>query len=137
MSFRLIAKLGLLLVIIGFFMPVACNQNGFEIANSLIKNNNNVFAGILLYVLLISAIVGVLIGVSLLMSKGVAGNIDWIVIIVCIASGLIVYFGSFKSGPDFLKSLKRSSNLESGAYLILIGWIIALGGQLLSKLKNE
>jgi len=52
---------------------------------------------------------------------------DWLVIIVCIASGLIVYFRLLKKGPD----------LQSGAYLILIGWIIALGGQILSKVKNE
>jgi len=126
MSLRFIAKIGLLLVVIGFFMPVACNQNGFEIAKFLVKNNK-AFEGILLYVLLISAIIGVLIGVSLLMNKGFAGNIDWLVIIVCIVSGLIVYFRLLKKGPD----------LQSGAYLILIGWIIALGGQILSAIKKE
>jgi len=126
MSLRFIAKIGLLLVVIGFFMPVACNQNGFEIAKFLVKNNN-ALEGILLYVMLISAIIGVLIGVSLLMNKGFAGNIDWLVIIVCIVSGLIVYFRLLKKGPD----------LQSGAYLILIGWIIALGGQILSAIKKE
>jgi len=126
MSLRLIAKLGLLLVVIGFFMPIACDQNGLKIADYLVKNNQTL-EGILLYVLLISAIIGVLIGVSLLMNKRFAGSIDWLVIIVCIASGLIVYFRLLKDGPD----------LQSGAYLILIGWIIALGGQILSKVKNE
>ncbi|MDR2942727.1 MAG: hypothetical protein LBV17_09080 [Treponema sp.] len=126
LSFRLIAKLGLLLVIIGFFMPVACNQNGFEIANALVKNERAV-EGILMYVLLISAIVGVLIGISIIMSKGIAGDIDWIVIIICIASGLIVYF----------RLLKRIPKLQTGAYLVLVGWIVAFSGQLLSKIRKE
>jgi len=126
MSLRLIAKFGLLLVVIGFFMPIACDQNGLKIAEYLVKNNNS-FEGILLYVLLISAIIGVLIGAFILMNKRLSSGIDWLAIIVCIASGLIVYFRLLKKGPD----------LQSGAYLILIGWIIALGGQILSKLKRE
>jgi len=126
MSFRLIAKFGLLLVIIGFFMPVACNRNGLEIAKFMV-NNKHVFEGLLTYVLLISAIAGVLIGAFLLMGRGGSKSIDWLVIIVCIASGLIVYLGSLKNGPK----------LQTGAYIILIGWIIAFGGQLLSDIKNE
>jgi len=126
MNFRLIAKFGLLLVVIGFFMPVACNRNGLEIAKFMV-NNKHVFEGVLIYALLISAIIGVLIGALLLMNKRLAGGIDWIVVIVCIASGLIVYLGSLKNGPK----------LQNGAYLILIGWIVALGGQLLSKMRNE
>jgi len=126
MSLRLFAKFGLLLVIIGFFMPVACNRNGLEIANFMV-NNKHVIEGILTYVLLISAIIGVLIGDSLLMGRGVSKGVDWLVIIICIASGLIVYLGSLKNGPK----------LQTGAYLILIGWIIAFGGQLLSSIKNE
>jgi hypothetical protein len=61
------------------------------------------------------------------MNRGFASNIDWGVIIICIASGLIVYFRLLKKGPD----------LQSGAYLIVIGWIITFGGQLLSKFKRE
>jgi len=126
MSFRLIAKLGLLLVVIGFFMPVACNMNGLKIADYMM-NSNHTFEGLLIYAMLISAIIGVFIGVLLLMNKRLAGGIDWLMVIVCIASGLIVYLGSLKNGPK----------LQTGAYLILAGWIIALGGQLLSKMKNE
>jgi len=126
MSFRFIAKLGLLLVVIGFFMPVACNRNGLEIANFMV-NHKHVFSGLLVYILLISAIAGVIIGLLLLMNKRLASSVDWLVIIVCIASGLIVYLGS----------LKQIQSLNNGAYLILIGWIVAFGGQLLSKIKNE
>jgi hypothetical protein len=31
---RIISKIGLLFVIIGFFMPISCNLNGFQIALS-------------------------------------------------------------------------------------------------------
>jgi len=126
MSFRFISKIGLLLVVIGFFMPVACNRNGLEIANFMV-NNKHVIEGFLVYILLISAIIGVLIGALLLINKGLSSSVDWLVIIVCIASGLIVYLGS----------LKQIQSLQTGAYLILIGWIVAFGGQLLSRLKRE
>jgi len=133
MNFRFISKIGLLLVVIGFFMPVirffisvAFNRNGLEIASFMV-NNKHVFEGLLIYVLLISAIIGVFIGALLLINKRLASGIDWLVIIVCIASGLIVYLGS----------LKQIQSLQTGAYLILTGWIIAFGGQLLSMLKRE
>jgi len=126
MNFRFISKIGLLLVVIGFFMPVACNKNGLEIASFMV-NNKHVFEGLLIYVLLISAIIGVFVGALLLINKRLASGIDWLVIIVCIASGLIVYLGS----------LKQIQSLQTGAYLILTGWIIAFGGQLLSMLKRE
>ena len=133
MNFRFISKIGLLLVVIGFFMPVirffisvAFNRNGLEIASFMV-NNKHVIEGFLVYILLISAIIGVLIGALLLINKRLASGIDWLVIIVCIASGLIVYLGS----------LKQIQSLQTGAYLILTGWIIAFGGQLLSMLKRE
>jgi len=123
MNFRLIAKLGLLVVIIGFCMPIACDMNGFQIAN-ISMENNDVFTGILLYLLFISAIVGLLIAVFILMNKKLPVMCDWIAIIVCIASGLIVYFSKFNSS---------GFKLQSGAYVILIGWVIALVCQLLSS----
>jgi hypothetical protein len=126
MSFRLIAKIGLLLVVIGFFMPIACDQNGLKIAEYLVRNDQ-VFFGVLLYILLISAIIGVFIGISILMSREPSGGIDWLVVIVCIGSGLYLYF----------KLLKDAPKLQSGAYVILVGWIIALSCQILSKIRSE
>ena len=128
MSFRAIAKLGLLLVIIGFFMPVACDQNGFQIANFFMKNDN-VMQGIFTYLLFISALIGVIIGVLLISrsSIGVSPSIELVIIIVCIASGLIIYFGS----------LENNVRLQNGAYVILAGWIVALVCQVLSIIKRE
>jgi succinate dehydrogenase hydrophobic anchor subunit len=127
MSFRAIAKLGLLLVLIGFFMPVACGNNGFEIAEKMMKVNKTV-PGILTYLVFISALIGVIIGVLIIFRKiSVGSNIDLAVIIVCIASGLIVYFGS----------LENNVKLQNGAYVILAGWIVALACQVLSIMKRE
>jgi len=126
LSFRTIGKFGLLLVIIGFFMPIACDRNGFQLANYMTENDQ-VFEGLLFYLLFISAVVGVIIGALLLMKKEVNPTIDWITIAVCIASGLYIYLTQFKDGPD----------LQNGAYVILIGWIAALVLQIVSKVKKE
>ena len=128
MSFRVIAKCALLLVIIGFFMPVACDRTGFQIAD-FYMNRDNPINGILMYVTFISAVVGLAIGVMLIMGKRLGSNIDWIVIIVCIISGLTVYFSTALSDHNI--------RLQTGAYLILAGWIAALAAQIFSMLKRE
>jgi formate-dependent nitrite reductase membrane component NrfD len=88
--------------------------------------NEATFYGLLMYLLVITALIGVIIGVLLLMKKDVNPNIDWAVIIVCIVSGLIVYF-------KYLEDLE----LQYGAYFILAGWIIALLLQIISKTQKE
>jgi hypothetical protein len=116
-KFRLYSKFALLLVVFGFFMPVACNQNGFELAEILVKGDNSLFLGILMYVLFVAAVLGVIIGIMLLMKKKVNVAYDWITILVSIGSGLIVYFRLFEKAKDAL---------QTGAWVILIGWIVAL-----------
>jgi hypothetical protein len=125
-SFRIIAKFSLLLVIFGFFMPIACDMNGFQIAEYM-TNNNKTFEGLLLYLVFATAVAGVAVGVLLLLGKSINVNVDWIIIIVCIASGLIVYFTQLKDGPD----------LQNGAFVIVAGWIVVLVTQILSKVKGE
>jgi len=125
MNFRIIAKIGLLLVVFGFFMPIACDQNGFQLA-SYMMDNEQPLEGLLLYLLFLSAVAGITIGVLLLMNKTVKIGVDWMIIVVCIASGLIVYFTQLDD-----------VELQNGAYVILAGWIIALVTQIISKVKNE
>ena len=124
MSFRTIGKIGFLFVIIGFLMPIACDQNGFEIAKDMMEYEE-IFSGILLYILFISAIIGCIIGISLAQKKDVSASFQWAVIIICIMSGLIVYF-SHLEGLD----------LQSGAYIILTGWIISLISQFFPNENN-
>lgn len=128
MNFRIIAKFALLLVIIGFFMPVACNQNGFQLADT--AKYNSTFDAILLYLLFFSAVIGFIIGVLLLMKKNVKLVFDWFLLIICIGSGLLAYFNLFGSNFDL-------QYLQSGAYFILAGWIIALIAQIVSATKKE
>ena len=127
-SFRTFGKIGFLLVVIGFFMPIACDSNGFEIAKSL-NNRDETFSAILLYVLFAAAVAGVLIGVLLLLKNKVKLYIDWVCLLACIGSGLALYL------PRLNDRIKPE--LQTGAYVILIGWIIALAAQVISKLNKE
>jgi hypothetical protein len=127
LNFRTIGKFALLLVIIGFFMPIACDQNGFQLAGTL-KDSGSTFNAILMYLLFFSAVAGCIIGVLLLMKKNVKLVFDWVSLLVCIGSGLFVYFNSLRS---------NKIDLQQGAYVILSGWIIALIAQIVSSIKKE
>jgi hypothetical protein len=116
MNLRTIGKIGFLLVIIGFFMPVACDENGFGLAKFFIDDGGReIIFGILMYLVFINAIFGIILGVILLQKREVNITLDWLCLIACIASGLIVFFSQLQDLPE----------LQSGAYMILTGWIIA------------
>ena len=127
MLFRIIGKLGYIFVIIGFCMPITrttsnwyygVSINGFQAQDVGI----GILFCLLLILMFISAVVGVIIGILYLTRININTDIDWITTNVCIVSGLIVYF----------QCLEGEGTLLSGAYLILIGWIIALGCQIIS-----
>jgi len=126
-NFRIYSKIGLLLVIIGFFMPISCNQNGFQLAEYMVRmgdmKSEVTIAGILLYVLFISALLGLLIGVMLLTSKNINIEADWVLLLISIGSGIYVYF----------KMIKNIDILQSGAYVIATGWGISFLFLLISK----
>lgn len=126
-NFRIIGKIGLLLVVFGFFMPICCQMNGFQIADAMMNFDNSLPA-IFLYLLFISALAGCIVGALLLMKKNVKIYFDWICVLVCIGSGLVVFLSS---------SNNNTLRLQSGAYAILIGWVGALIAQIISKIKNE
>jgi len=127
LNFRIIGKIALILVIIGFFMPVACDMNGFQVARTL-KSADSSLSAFLLYLLFFSAIAGCVIGALLLMKKDVKPVIDWIPLLVCIGCGLFVYFNSLRS---------NKIKLQEGAFVILAGWIVAVVAQIVSKIKKE
>jgi len=127
-SFRTFGKIGLLLVVIGFLMPIACDSNGFEIAKSLNKSNETLSA-ILLYVLFAAAVVGTVVGVLLFLKNKIKVYVDWICLLACIGSGLILYI------PHLDDKIKL--DLQTGAYIILVGWIIALAAQIISHVNKE
>lgn len=127
LNFRVIGKLCFLLVIFGFFMPIACDMNGFQLANTF-KEADSGFNAMLLYILFLSAIAGLAIGVLLLLRKTIPVLADWVTLGLCIISGLIVYFSQLSG---------NGINLQSGAYVILIGWIAVSLFSIVSKIKNE
>jgi hypothetical protein len=119
---RMVSKIGLLLVIIGFFMPISCNLNAFEIANALEYTNNGTnILSICLYAIFIFSCIGVALPIIyLLVHKAYPVSYDWGILIVI--SGALFYFVfTITNGK-----LNTISNLQTGAYVILTGIIITL-----------
>jgi hypothetical protein len=128
LNFRIMGKIGFLLVIFGFFQPISCQMNGFQLATYMNAFGDPFFA-VLVYLVLLSAVAGCIIGVLLLMRKNIKFSYDWTCLLVCIGCGFFVFFA-------FLNSAE--SKLQSGAYFILIGWIIAFIAQIkYNKNKGE
>ena len=128
-NFAIVKAIGYLLVVIGFFMPIARGRgNGFDVANRFIDGiggfGANTLMGILMYAVFAAAVIGLVIGVLSVMSRKtkISAGTGWIVLLVCTGSGLVVFFAEL-NGPA----------LQNGGILILIGWIAALVGQVLSK----
>jgi len=126
-NFTIVRTIGFALVVIGFFMPVVrvlVNRTGFQLANVLM--DNNIVMGLLMYAVFVAAVIGLVIGVLTMMSRRtkISAGTGWIVLLVCIASGLIVFFAGL-----------NNPSLQNGGILILIGWIVALVGQVLSRGK--
>ena len=127
MNFRTIGKFCLLLVIIGFFMPMACDQNAFQLSDKGMVKTEGVVA---IYVAFILSIIGVIIGIILLMKKGVPIFADWA--ITLIVSGIvIVMFIYVGYGQGYQKYF------QSGTYMALIGSIVTLVAQIISAIKKE
>ena len=126
LNFRIISKAGLLLVIVGFFMPLVRDMNALEFAATLMATLR-AFDAMLLYMMLISAITGAGVGVKLLKGNIVKTKIDWATILISIVCGLIVYFSQLMAEPE----------LQYGAYVIATGWIISLLAQFVSTIMGE
>ena len=118
-NFRTFGKVGFILAFIGFFMPIACDMNAFQLTEYL-----ETPSVVLLYGLFILAIAGIIIGVLLLMNKNIPVVADWVVILLC--TGVGIYLLS-----------TNELELQSGAYFIIIGFIIALIAQIISVIRKE
>jgi hypothetical protein len=127
MNFRLIGKLGFLLVFIGFFMPMACDMNAFELVDNRMLRDEGVFG---IYTVFISAIAGLLIGVLLLAKNKVPVYIDWAVTLVCSITTIIMFcYIGYKQD--------RHESFQSGVYFVLIGSIVALLAQIISSYQHS
>jgi hypothetical protein len=115
-TLQIAAKIGLLLVVFGFLLPISCDKNGFEISDAL-NSSGNLFSGdtnasILLYVLFISALLGVAL---LLMNKHYL-ILDWAIFAVSIGSGIITI--------SLVEKYSAFSTPQIGGYLMALGYLV-------------
>jgi hypothetical protein len=127
MSFRTIGKFCLLLVIIGFLMPMACDMNAFQLIDKGMLKDEGVVA---MYVAFIFAIIGVIVGLLLLTRRSVPIIADWVVTLI-VSGVVIVMFYHIGYRQNYKDSF------QSGVYLALTGAILALIAQVLSAVKRE
>ena len=116
LNLRTIANFCLILVIIGFCMPMAKmpiigDMNGFAVKLFSLTDGNNLLS-VSLYVLFISAIIGIFIGILLFMVTIVPIFINWLNLIICIVSFIIPFF-----------MYKNIFENNSGNYIIILGLI--------------
>jgi hypothetical protein len=100
-------------------------MNGFQLADSDMIQSS---VAVALYVVFFSAAAGLVLGVLLLTIKlKIPVVVDWILILVCMCSGLIPFFDNL--GGDY--------NYQTGVYVILAGYIIVLLTQIVSLIRRE
>ena len=110
------SKFSLLLVCLGFFMPVSCDMNGVDLAK-MFNNIDSTGNAILIWLVLISAVISILISLfhkDKVEEESIA--LDWL----CLASS--VSGGLFSLG----RMDREYFNLQAGAYIIIVGWIFSL-----------
>lgn len=124
-TFKILSKLSLLLVIFGFFQPVACDQQGFELAESLMEMGevNYTISAISLYVAFFAAAISILLTLILLLTKidicaPKVKKIDITLLFSSIVGGLITFF--------FVISEFDFDFVNHGFYIIIAGWLLSL-----------
>lgn len=123
--FRILSKVALLLVVFGFFMPVACNHNGFQMAdmgfNLGERGSPAKIAAIFLYILFFSALISIGFTIyTYAMKKKIKTVLDFPCLLVSIGAGIFAYLVFDENDIKIFKVL------QSGGYSIIIGWIVSL-----------
>ena len=110
------SKISLLLVCLGFFMPVSCDMNGVDLARMFNQMQSPGYA-ILIWLVLITAIISIIF--TLTHTKDLEKEsviVDWILLGGSISGGL---FSLGRMSSEYF-------NLQAGAYVIIAGWILSL-----------
>ena len=116
--FRILSKVALLLVVFGFFMPISCNQNGFQLMEYGFRLGRTgstasicaFFLGVLFFAVIIS--IGLFV-YNYVTKKNLISAVDVPCLIVSIASGLIA----------FLLLGRADFKLQIGTIFIILGWV--------------
>jgi len=141
---RILSKIGLFFVAFGFFMPFAEKTNVFGLLNDLSRAASwlDIDMGsykLLVYLIFISAVIGVFIGVIILCllpaKKSIKLGFDWCPVIIANGSFLILLIrlnnlaneamGFFGGSSSDLNGL-INEHLQIGAYLIIFGLITSV-----------
>jgi len=121
MILRMFSKFALLFVVIGFFMPITCGLNAFQIADyskqaASFTSGNSIGIDIrsfCIYAMFFLSCIGVFIGLLLLMKIQVPIKYDWYDLLAVI--GILIYY-------IFSNKLQEGNMvLQQGAYFILVG----------------
>jgi len=129
---RILSKIGLLVIIFGFFMPIANNLNGFEIAKVIESIGETSLVSVSLYFLFIIASIGFLSIILLLKNIKYSISIDWIINILLIIL-FVILFVQLKD-DDTVFEIK---NIQSGVYIMLFGMLISFISLPSSSISDE
>jgi hypothetical protein len=125
-----ISKFGLLMVMVGFCMPIVYNMNGYQIGKYSAVFNGPAALSISLYAIFF--IVWTLLLLLLVIKKPISLFWDWLAI-----CGIIIFsFITYIKLQEFFTSL-NSSMWQSGAYLILIGLIISISFLIIASILKS
>jgi hypothetical protein len=113
----------------GFFMPMACNQNGFEIAEFFGGFNSPNLSSIALYGLFFFSCIGGILLLLLVMKKPINSAHDWIVELGVLVSAIVVCY-------KFSDSISVDM-LQTGTYFVLVGLLISLIFLIMASSKGE
>ena len=122
---KILSKLALFLVVFGFFQPMACDQKGFELAETLINYEevNYFISAIGLYVIFFAAILSIAFTLILLITKkdicsSSATKIDIILLSSSIIGGVNTFI--------FIINEFDIDYIERGFYIVMVGWLSSL-----------
>lgn len=138
MNKRKLGKLALLLVVFGWFCPVACNQSGPKWVQATFESENVSLPGIFAIMLALSvlvAFVGLILFLKELVKK--EENRDKVkTSVISLSLGAPFILLGFWSGLGDSGSFSEwNRGLNFGGYIMLAGWIISL--VFLIKAKKE
>ena len=129
---KILGEIALLVAIVGFFQPVACEQKGPELTKYLFNmgTTESIVAAIGLIALVIFAALGLIIGVcKLAMKKNDSASTELICTILSIAGGAVTFLSFFKQ--------ISTDVFEYGAYMILVSLILALVFFIIAKFSKN
>ena len=132
---KILSKIALFLVLFGFFQPVACDQKGFELVETLMDFNdtNYTISAIGLYAIFFAAVISIIFTFILfLLKKDIcssnATKVDFVLLFSSIIGGAVSFF--------FIINEFDIDFIQRGFYIIMAGWLISFIFLLYSKSKS-